>query len=163
MELDIEELKTEADSLGIIYHPKIGADKLQAKINEFYAAQETSSAELVEVVKANESEVKPTAQSKRLTKEEAIRQSKIAANKTQVVTIIDNDQRVNNQTTTCKANCSNEYFDLGQVELPLNMAVEVRQGHLNVLREVKIPQHIKDPKTSLSTVVMRARYSIIPQ
>lgn len=83
-----------------------------------------------------------------------------AANKTKIITIIDNDQRVNNQTTSCTVNCGNAYFDLGTAVLPLNFPVEVRQGHINVLKEVMIPQHIKDPKTGLNEYTTRNRYSI---
>jgi hypothetical protein len=83
-----------------------------------------------------------------------------AARKTRVVTITDNDQRENNQTTVAVVNCSNLYFDLGTVYIPLNVPVEVRQGHINVLLETEIPLHVKDPKTGLSTLAMRKRYSV---
>ena len=85
---------------------------------------------------------------------------KADANKTRVVTIIDNDQRVNGQTTTCTVNCSNMYFDLGTIILPLNTPVEVRQGHLTVLKELEIPQHVKDTRSGLSTVRLVPRYTI---
>ena len=58
-------------------------------------------------------------------------------------------------------NCSNEYFDLGTLILPLNEKVEVRQGHLDVLKEVRIPQHMSDPTNkAVSMMVMRPRYTI---
>jgi len=77
-----------------------------------------------------------------------------------LVTIVDNDQRENNQTTSVTVNCSNDYFDLGQMILPLNMPVEVMQGHIEVLKEIEIPMHIVDQSTKLSMVKMRKRYSI---
>lgn len=155
LELDLEELKAEATDLGIKFSPNIGAEKLQAKVDEYYASQETSGKELVATIEANEQTEEKSAE-----KGTSIAEIKAAANKTKIVTIIDNDQRVNNQTTSCKVNCSNMYFDLGTATLPLNMAVEVRQGHLNVLKEVKIPHHAKDPKSGLSITRMIPRYTL---
>lgn len=164
-ETSLEELKQEARDLGIEFSANIGAAKLQAKIDAYYAGQEDSSKAVLEAVKiVEESKEKEdntlvaTTESKSTMS--AISKARAEANKTKVVTIIDNDQRVNNQTTTVTVNCSNMYFDLGTVILPLNLPVEVRQGHLNVLKELQIPQHVKDGKTGLSTVRMVPRYTL---
>ena len=53
-DLNIDALKEEATDLGIKFNPNIGAEKLQSKIEEFYASQETSGKELIEAVVANE-------------------------------------------------------------------------------------------------------------
>lgn len=164
-ETSLEELKQEARDLGIEFSANIGAAKLQAKIDAYYAGQEDSSKAVLEAVKVvEESKEKEdntlvaTTESKSTMS--AISKARAEANKTRVVTIIDNDQRVNNQTTTVTVNCSNMYFDLGTVILPLNLPVEVRQGHLNVLKELQIPQHVKDGKTGLSSVRMIPRYTL---
>lgn len=162
MEL-IEDLKSEAASLGIKHNANIGADKLKEKIEAHYTAQETSGPALEAAVKKDEeaatketaAEVKKSAA--KLTKRQ---QREKSAKKTRVVTIVDNDQRTNNHTTTCTVNCSNEYFDLGTRILPLGEKIEVAQGHLNVLKEVMIPLHARDNKTGLSVAKTRARYSI---
>ena len=158
----LDELKKEAKDLGINFSANIGEAKLQEKIEAYYQSQETSEKEIQEAIEVNEvkeeSEVKSAVSGKK-TKGQRIQEAKNRAMKTKVVTIIDNDQRVNNQTTTCKVNCTNEYFDLGQLVLPLNMPVEVKQGHLDVLKEVKIPQHIKG-QGGLARVEMRPRYTI---
>ena len=170
----LDELKAEATELGVTYSPNIGEAKLQAKID----AKKEVEVESVEedfddgpvvddwiakaAAKADKEEAKeeasggwgPAQRRKLAAKREA------DARKTKVITIIDNDQRENNQTTTCTVNCSNMYFDLGTIILPLNMPVEVRQGHLNVLKEIKIPQHVKDTRTGLSTARMISRYTI---
>lgn len=164
-ETSLEELKQEARDLGIEFSANIGAAKLQSKIDAYYAAQEGSNAVVQEAVKAKEESKKDEDNSLVTTTESkstisAISKARAEANKTRVVTIIDNDQRVNNQTTTVTVNCSNMYFDLGTVILPLNLPVEVRQGHLNVLKELMIPQHVKDGKTGLSTVRMVPRYTL---
>ena len=162
--MSLDELKKEAKELGINFSANIGEEKLQSKIDEYYESQETSGKEIQEAVKEVEekSEEKSavSGNEKKQTKGERIAAAKRRAEETRVVTIIDNDQRVNNQTTSCTANCSNEFFDLGQIVLPLNTPVEVRQGHIDTLREVTIPQHVKDSKTGLSRVEMRPRYSI---
>ena len=166
---ELDDLKKEADELGLTYSAQIGVAKLQEKIDAYYESQETSEKELIAAMKAKEEAEKAGEQPE----EKAVQTSKVpaksankraerrkAAEATKVVTIIDNDQRVNNVTTTCTVNCSNMYFDLGTMLLPLNMAVEVKQGHLNVLKELKIPQHVKDTKSGLSQVRMVPRYTI---
>lgn len=162
-ELDlISDLKQEATELGITYSSNIGAAKLKAKIDEYYKSQETSAKELIETIEANEKPEEKSAEDYKVSanKQESITERRNRANKTSVITIIDNDQRVNNQTTTATVNCSNMYFDLGTIILPLNTPVEVRQGHINCLKEIKIPQHVKDTKTGLSTVRMIPRYTL---
>lgn len=153
---NIEDLKHEAEQLGVTFHPNISAAKLAAKIEEFYKSQETSA-----VVVADTQEDTPDLAKGAANMRTLARALEAEARKTQVVTIIDNDQRVNNVTTSCTVNCSNAYFDLGQIILPLNEKVEVRKGHLDVLRSVKIPQHMKNPNDpSVSVMVMRPRYTI---
>ena len=162
----IEELKQEATELGISFNQNIGVDKLQTKIDEWYKSQETSGSEIQAAVEKQEAMEKSEEKS-------AVKDSKgsvdlksfaakaeAEARKTRIVTITDNDQRENNQTTVAVVNCSNLYFDLGTAYIPLNVPVEVRQGHINVLLETEIPLHVKDPKTGLSTLAMRKRYAV---
>ena len=162
-ELNIDELKQEASELGITFAKNIGAAKLKEKIDEFYESQETSEKEIVEAVKASEKSEEKSAESGKVggkSKGQRVAEARAAAFKTRVVTIIDNDQRVNNKTTTCTVNCSNAHFDLDTILLPLNLAVEVKQGHLDVLKEIKIPQHVVDNRSGLSTARMVPRYTI---
>lgn len=153
----LEELKKEANELGVAYAKNVSANKLQEKIEAFYEAQETSGPALEEVVAKEESKPKKASAN---SLSEKIAAARAKAEETRIVTIIDNDQRVNNQTTTCTVNCSNEYFDLGTIILPLNEKIEVRMGHLKTLEQVQIPLHMRDNKTGLSTVKMRPRYTI---
>lgn len=164
---ELDALKKEATDLGIDYSANIGAAKLQEKIDAFYESQETSDDEIMAAVKATEAaeqseeenvvvigksgKTNMVALAKKLYEEACV---------TKVVTIIDNDQRVNNQTTTVPVNWTNAYYDLGTVSFPLNIPVEIAQGFINVLKEVYIPHHVKDPKTGLATTTMRSRYSI---
>lgn len=165
MSEQLQELKQEAESLGVKFAKNITAESLAEKIEEFYTAQETSGQQVAEAV-AEKEKVKQNVRTptKEVDKETRKVQKRVererAARTTRVVTIIDNDQRVNNHTTTCVSNCSNEYFDLGTVILPLNEKIEVPMGHIRNLEQVKIPQHVRDNKNGLSTVRMRPRYTI---
>lgn len=169
----IDELKAEATELGVTYSANIGEAKLQEKIDTYRTEFEESTPEDEDVIdnswisqaaeKADKEEEEtevatgwgPIQRRKLAAKREA------AAKKTRIITIIDNDQRVNNQTTSAVVNCGNEMFDLGTEVLPLNMDVEVKQGHIDVLKSVMIPQHTKKVGTNgLSEVVMRPRYTI---
>jgi hypothetical protein len=161
---DLKELKKEADELGVQYPKNVTADKLTEKIDGFYDADATSGpliqaavaaqdvTEEVEVAKVTAPATDPK-HAKRIAREKAARA-------THVVTIVDNDQRVNNHTTTCTVNCSNEFFDLGTMVLPLNEKIEVAVGHLKTLESVKIPLHVSDIKTGMSMVKLRPRYTI---
>ena len=153
MEKTIEELKQEADDLGIQYNANIGAPKLAAKIEEHYAAQEGSAP----VVKL---ETVAERGSRKKTIGERAAEARLEAMKTHIVTITDNDQRENNLTTIVSVNCSNDYFDLGTRRIPLNVPVEVEQGFINVLKEIQIPMHVRDNVTGLGRTVLRNRYSI---
>lgn len=153
----LNDLKKEANDLGVTFSANIGAAKLKAKIDEFYESQETSQVDVIEEDEVEEINSKPT---KQKSMAEIAVELKARASKPVVVIITDNDQRINNQTTTAPVNCSNEYFDLGTMALPLNEKIEVKQGFIDVLKEVEIPQHVKDQKSGLSRVVLRSRYSI---
>lgn len=157
----LEELKQEAKDLGIKFVPNISAEKLAIKIEEFYESQETSDKEILEAaVEAKEKSEEKSAVSGKHSKIEKAKIAEEYARKTRIITIIDNDQRVNNQTTVATVNCSNMYFDLGTAHIPLNVPVEVKQGHIDVLKGVEIPQHVKDPVSGLHRVNIRPRYTI---
>jgi hypothetical protein len=155
----IDELKTEADQLGLTYNKNIGEGKLQEKIEQFYEASEAASP-AVEVAAVQEKPKPAEVASKVDTKTATRLKREAAARKTRIITIMDNDQRVNTQSTTCVVNCSNEFFDLGTMFFPLNERIEVSQGHINTLVQVKIPLHSRDPKSGLTTVRLRPRYTI---
>jgi len=163
-ELNIEELKNEASELGIKFSAQIGAEKLKEKIEKHYKDQETPPPAVKEDEKDDTSkdkvETKVTTGKVLSRKDKKRIEREKSARKTRVVTVIDNDQRVNNTTTTCVVNCSNEFFDLGLKILPLNEKIEVSQGHINVLKSVMIPLHTRNNKTGLSDTKLRPRYSV---
>jgi len=160
----LEQLKAEATELGIEFNPRIGEAKLQEKVDAYYKSQESSGEEIQAAVAKNEAEEQSEEKKVAVTGKNKMavlaRQIYDNAKKTQVVTIIDNDQRVNNQTTTCKANWTNSYYDMGTKTFPLNTPIEIEQGFIDVLSEVYIPHHVKDMRTGLSKTTMRRRYTI---
>ena len=160
---DLKELKKEADELGVQYPKNVTADKLTEKIDGFYDADATSGPLIQAAVDAQD-EIEDVEVDKVTTVADPKHTKRIAREKaaraTRVVTIVDNDQRVNNHTTTCTVNCSNEFFDLGTIVLPLNEKIEVAVGHLKTLESVKIPLHVSDTKTGMSMVKLRPRYTI---
>lgn len=160
--LDIEELRAEATGLGIQFAQNIGAEKLKAKIDAFYESQETSGQELQTAIAAKEKSEEKSAESGNVasSKRDRIAAAKKAAMVERIVTIVDNDQRVNSQNTTAVVNCSNIHFDLGTMVIPLNIPVKVKQGHINVLKDSTISLHVKDQKTGLSVPRSVPRYSI---
>lgn len=156
----IEELQDEANALGVKYAKNATEATLRKLINAAYEREETSGPALQKTIEEQKAKTPKKQQQavnavvdKRAAREKAARE-------TRVVTIVDNDQRVNNHTTTCTVNCSNEFFDLGTIILPLNEKIEVAVGHLQTLEEVKIPLHVRDNKTGLSAVKLRPRYTI---
>ena len=153
MKKTLDELKQEATDLGINYNKNIGAAKLAEKIEEFYASQETGEAKINEALRERAEKVEKPVLNKVATAREA-------AMKTHIVTIVDNDQRENHLTTVVPCTCTNSYFDLGTKRIPLNTPVELQQGFIDTLREIRIPMHTKDPQSGQSRTVMRARYSI---
>lgn len=172
---DIDELKEEAASLGIEYHPNIGAAKLKERIDQHYEELEKDEPSVPVEAQAetqeDKEEQKPTAApqtskhvpdgKRRMTMQEFAAHNAREMRKTRIVTIIDNDKRVNDKTTTAVVNCTNGRFDLGSRIIPLNERVEVRQGHIEILAAILIPQHVEDPKKpGTMTTVMRPRYSI---
>lgn len=158
----LKELKTEATQLGVTFSPNIGEAKLAQKIEEKYLSQETGEAEVLATIKAKESMSTQVAAGEwtDLDRRKLAKKREAEARKTRIVTIIDNDSRVNNQTTTAMADCSCEAFDLGQIALPLNVEVEVSQGHIDGLKCVEIIHHIKDPITGVSKDSTIKRYTV---
>ena len=165
-------LKAEAIEMNVEFPEGITAKELESLIKAAGAVEATVETPRVVDVELAEDEptvvtvatkkvAEPTAaEAKAASWGEKVRKAKEAAMKTRVVIVIDNDNRENNHTTTAPVNCSNRYFDLGTVFVPLNEPVEVMQGHIDVLKDVMIPQHVHDPKSGMSKVVTRKRYTI---
>jgi len=169
MSTKLDDLKAEAKQLGINFSAQIGEVKLQEKIDAYYESQETSGPELMAKVEAKEKAeaeeetvsngpVKSISDKQR--RQLKAKEKEQADRKTRVVTIVDNDKRVNSQTEFVIVNCGNMYYDLGTKKIPLNVAVEVAQGFINVLKNKYMNAHVQDNKTGLFKTTRRPRYTI---
>ena len=157
----IDELKIEADELGIKYSPNIGEAKLSEKIETHYKSLESGTPELLDET-VEEDEVVKEEKAKRAgirSIGELARNAEKEARVTHIVIITDNDQRENNFTSTVPVTCGNGYFDLGTKHIPLNVPVELEQGFINVLKEIQIPLGVRGLDGSMTTT-LRNRYSI---
>jgi hypothetical protein len=154
-------LKTEATQLGIEFNEDVKASELQAIIDAKYEEMESANPSDPVIVM---DEVVPVETIKSATKVGAktmgqlAREAEANARKTRIITVYDNDPRENGETTVAPVNCSNEYFDLGLVYIPLGEKVEVMQGHIDVLKEIDIPHHLRVNDTTKT--VLRKRYTI---
>jgi hypothetical protein len=146
-------LKTEATQLGIEFNEDVKASELQAIIDAKYDELEAKDSN--EPVAASAQEVNANTGK---TMGQLAREAEAKARKTRIITVYDNDPRENGETTVAPVNCGNEYFDLGQVYIPLGEKVEVMQGHIDVLKEVEIPHHMK--MNDKTRTVIRKRYTI---
>lgn len=134
MEKTLEELRAEADALGVTYAKTIGADKLAAKIEEFYNA---SANEVQVKVKEEVVDVKPTADGDW---KPLIAKMRADARKTKVVTITSNDKRDNEFTTECYLSVENQYLSLSK-RVPLDIPVELEACLIAVAEEAPLVMH----------------------
>jgi hypothetical protein len=159
----LDELKAEANDLGVTFSPNIGEEALQKKINDHMDARGAASVAAI-VAPKKEKEKEPT---KELSPEEVWRRAaKFVEEKARagiVVTIIDNDPRENHVAQTVTVTGGSAEYSLGTAIYPLNTPVLVKQGHLDVLKDIMIPMHVLDSASGQMQTVMRKRYSISTQ
>jgi hypothetical protein len=134
MTTNLDELKLEADKLGIKYNANIGIEKLQEKINKFNE-DDNGAAGSMELKETKTPELTGLAKT--------VAKAKEAAFKTRRVTITNLDKRENEHTTTCYLGFENLYFDLSKI-VPLDVPVELEQGLINVAKEVEMTIHIAE-------------------
>jgi hypothetical protein len=161
MSKSLASLKTEAIQLGIDFQDNVTASALQKIIDTHYDSLEASNPSAPVVVEEEVTEAPtaaPVVKAGKLTLGQKARIAEENARKTRIVTIFDNDTRENNETTVAVVNCGNVYFDLGTVYIPLGERVEIMSGHLNVLKEIQIPHHMRSGDGS--KVTLRNRYTI---
>jgi hypothetical protein len=147
--------------LGIEFDEDVKASELQAIIDAKYEEMEAANPSdpvivMDEVVPAET--IKSAIKAGAKTMGQLAREAEAKARKTRIITVYDNDPRENGETTVAPVNCSNEYFDLGLVYIPLGEKVEVMQGHIDVLKEIDIPHHLRVNDTTKT--VLRKRYTI---
>jgi hypothetical protein len=137
-ETNIEDLKAEADSLGIKYNARIGADNLKSKIEEFKNKPEENVENLEQEPERVNNRVK------RPLNEKAQRRKKIIQRglKRSKVIIYNNDPKERELTTTFSS-VRNSFFGDARV-LPIGEEWWVQQIHIDNLRNIEITVFSKD-------------------
>ena len=154
MEKTIEDLKLEADELGITYVKNIGAAKLQAKIDEFYEA-DSKSADIA-TTKDEEDDIA----------EELTSKSTVAKNKMDAIRIIKEQERVNAESVIVKltmvdrreaSTATDAYFGNGNygMKVPLDTWVEMPRILVNMAEEAKAIIHKEIDGKSVSSMVKK--------
>ncbi len=140
MDKSLEELKAEADVLGLQYNKNIGANKLAEKLEEYYVSQ--SAGDFVQV--KEEKEVEDTPQKKeavRATSErEMILEAKKAAMETKIVTISSTDKRDNDVVTSVYLSVENQHFGIAKY-VPLDVPVELEVCLIEIAKSTYITLH----------------------
>jgi hypothetical protein len=141
MDKTLEELKAEADVLGVVYSDRIGAAKLAEKIEAYYTSQ--SAGDFVKV-KEEVKDEKETPQKKHSNAEQIerdmIQTSKKAAMETKIVTISSNDKRDNDVTTSVYLSMENQHFSVAKY-VPLDIPVELEVCLIEVAKSTFITLH----------------------
>ena len=144
MDKTLEELKAEADVLGVEYSKNIGAAKLAEKLEAFYESQ--SAGDLVkeatpEELAAKEAKVVdktvlPVVDSQA----DFIKMRKAEAMKKSVVVITSNDKRDNEYVTAEYLSCENQFFGVSKL-VPLNIPVELEECLIEVAKTTMVMLH----------------------
>ncbi len=158
-----KELKEEAIELNLEFSGNVSKEALIELINTVKDVpteepEEEYIMEKVEVIKSPTTE-KIVNLSQVAAKRVYISKMKKAANTLKVVTITDNDSRENSNTSTVTVSCTNAYLDLPTLRIPLNVPVEIKQGYIDVLRGIRITNHIRTSGGN-NKAVDKLRYSI---
>lgn len=141
-ELNLEDLKREADELGLTYNERIGAAKLKAKIDEHYASLDKDGADKAVVVeKADDEETKPETGKKEDPRLAALRIIKEQERKNRepiVVKITMVDKR---EASYAKS----AYFNTGStaMRVPLDTWVEMPKILVDMAENAKALVHIE--------------------
>jgi len=150
--VELEELKTEADSLGITYSANIGAKKLQEKIDEFYANESKTNSSTVEVKEEVGEEI-PKGETARQRALRIIKQQEIENRKTVVVKLSCVDKREASTAT-------HAYFSSGATSLnvPLDVYVEMPKILVDLAERAQALVHVD--KDGLTMSKMQKRYVV---
>lgn len=142
MDKTLEELKAEADVLGLEYNKNIGATKLSEKIEAYYESQ--AAGDSVKVQSEEKEEEAPKKANGKETDEQRKRrkvmEAKNAAMKLRRVTITNNDTRENGVLTADYFGFENQHFGKSLL-VPFNIPCELPQCILNVINSTYVTLH----------------------
>lgn len=141
MDKTLDELKAEADVLGIEYSKNIGATKLSEKIEAYYESQAAGDSVKVQAEPEVKEDKKTVAKVDPF--KQVIADAKAAAFKTRVVTVSNNDTRENSVLTADYFGFENQYFGKSLL-VPFNTPVELPQGIIDVINSTPLMLHIDE-------------------
>ena len=141
MDKTLEELKAEADVLGVVYSGNIGAAKLAEKIEGFYASQ--SAGDSVKVKEDEKDELPKGKESDEVKQRKSIAAAKAAAMETKIVTVTSNDKRDNDVVQSEYVSMENQYFSIAKY-VPFNIPIELEVCLIEVLKETFITLHMDE-------------------
>ena len=144
MEKTIEDLKLEADTLGIQYSAQIGAAKLQAKIDEYYE-NESKSADI-----AIPNELTAKAANSRIEALRIIKEQELENSKTVIVKITMVDKREASTATEA-------YFNNGDLAMrvPLDVFVEMPKALVTMAEDAQALIHMEVNGNSVSKMTKK--------
>lgn len=163
MDKTIEELRAEADALGLTYNQNIGAAKLAEKIEEHYTSLSAGDS-----IQVKEEVVQPVAKdNKKETKDELIRrlaaEAKLAAFATKVVTVSNNDKREAEHMTADFFGFENQYFGISLL-VPFDIPTQLPQCIIDVIKSTPITLHkdeiVDGRRTGNRVPVQTRKYNI---
>lgn len=133
MEKTIEDLRLEADALGLTYSPQLGMAKLQAKIDEYY--ENESKAAVVDTVTTG-TPAENTVANAKLKAMQVIKEQERANAESVVIKLTMVDKREASTATDA-------YFNNGdfQMRIPLDIFVEVPKILATIAEEAKALIH----------------------
>ena len=163
-----EELLDKATDLGLEFPKNIPTDKLEERVIE--AMENNVNPPRVDEVTPTEPPVdvaEETVSSKRLSmlelRQKTIREAKAKALATKVVTLTNKDNRENDVMTTAYLSFENQHFGLSKL-VPLDIAVELEQGLIDVAESTMIPLHkdeIVNGKRTGNKIVIRVKKYVV--
>lgn len=142
MEKTLEELKAEAEVLGIEYNKNIGAGKLAEKIEAYYESQ--AAGDSVKVQAEPEPEVPtPSKGGKVDPMKQLIANMRKQAMTTKVVTVTNNDPAENSNLTADYFGFENQFFGKSMI-VPFGTPVELPQGIIEVIKSTPLIIHVDE-------------------
>lgn len=140
MEKTLEELKAEADVLGLTYNKNIGADKLAEKIEAYYESQAAGDSVKVQAEPEVEEAPTPSKGGKVDPMQQLIADMRKQAMATKVVTVINNDPAENSVIQSEYVGFENQFFGKSYY-VEYGVPTQLPQGVIEVLKSTPLIIH----------------------
>ncbi len=141
----IEELKNEADELGVSYSANIGEAKLQSRIDEFYSKESNNSGAVIAEVKEEVEEVVETPTKTKPSKLTAKQRHRAAIAKMEAENMETSVVKVMCVDKVEASTATDAYFSNGDVgmRVPLDVFIELPNILITQIRDAKTTVHVK--------------------